>query len=180
MTLPNILTILRIILIPGFVAMYFTSLPGRFTYSVVILLISGITDVLDGYIARKYHLESKLGAVLDPLADKLMQFTVFICLYLSNMIPGWLVALLLIKELTMGVGTFVLLKKKIVVQANASGKIATCVFYITAFFIMLLQPQYLVSSILALIAVLSALYAMASYGVNFFKVMKNEKDQNTI
>lgn len=179
MSVPNIITVFRILLIPVFVTQLFS---GHYYAAFCLLLLSGLTDVLDGFIARKFNMVTKLGTVLDPLADKLVQFTVFICLYAADLIPLWLVLLLMIKELSMGVGTFVLLKHRVVVKANASGKIATVVFYLTAVVVFILRfkfPQMElcgVATTLACIAVISAFYAMGSYARIFFKVLKDGKE----
>ena len=75
MSVPNIITVFRILLIPVFVTQLFS---GHYYAAFCLLLLSGLTDVLDGFIARKFNMVTKLGTVLDPLADKLVQFTVFI------------------------------------------------------------------------------------------------------
>lgn len=179
MSIPNIITILRILLIPFFVTQLFS---GHYYVALCLLIISGITDVLDGYIARKFNMVTRLGMILDPAADKLMQFTVFLCLYMADLIPSYLVILLFVKEITMAVGTFVLLKKRVVVKANASGKIATVVFYATAIVVFVLRFKFPsmeltgVATALAFLAVVSAFYAMGSYARIFFKELSNGKE----
>ncbi len=179
MSIPNIITILRIVLIPFFVVQLFS---GHYYLAFIILLFSGITDIADGFIARRFNMITRLGTILDPAADKLMQFTVFLCLYMVDLIPSWLVLLLFVKEITMAIGTFVLLKKRVVVKANASGKIATVVFYATAIVVFVLRFKFPgmeltgVATALAFIAVISAFYAMLSYARIFFKVLSNGKE----
>lgn len=178
MTIPNIITIIRILLVPVFVTYLYSK---HIIAAFVILIISGISDVVDGYIARKYNMITKLGTILDPAADKLMQFTVFTCLAVYDLIPSWLVVLLFVKEIIMGIGMLVLLKKNIVIKANVNGKTATAIFYATAFTVFILrwfnyaQVQY-VATILACLAVISALYALVSYAKIFFKELSGRKE----
>ncbi len=182
MSLPNIITMIRILLVPVWAT---TFAYKHYKVTFVILCISALTDVLDGWVARKFNMVSRLGTILDPIADKLTQFTVFVCLFIASLIPRWLVALLFLKELTMAVGAFVLLKKNIVIKANLSGKFATVVFYCTAFVIFLLtffevfnrEDLTYWATLLSGIAVIAAFYAMFSYAKIFFKVMKQGKEE---
>ena len=81
MTIPNILSLFRIFLIPVFLIIYLTQdNQPYFIISALILLLSGITDVLDGYIARKFKMTSELGKVLDPFADKMTQIAILAAL----------------------------------------------------------------------------------------------------
>lgn len=178
MSIPNIITIARILLIPVVVSQLYLK---HYIWAFTLLALSAITDVLDGFIARKFNMVTKLGTILDPLADKLMQFTVFACLAIYKLIPGWLVTLLFLKEFTMGIGTAILLKKKLVIKANASGKSATVIFYTTAFVVFILKwMDYAqvgaVATTLCCIAVISAFYAMGSYAKIFFKLISQEKE----
>ena len=77
MNIPNLLSIFRLALIPVFAVVIFSPIPNSALWACLIFLLSGATDVLDGYIARKYNMITNVGKVLDPLADKLMQITVF-------------------------------------------------------------------------------------------------------
>ena len=108
MNIPNILTAIRFFLIPVFCIVYFSSINNQFMISIIIFLISGITDVLDGYIARKYDMVTKWGTLLDPLADKLMLLTVLFCLSRTHVIPIWIFILILAKEGLMILGGLLL------------------------------------------------------------------------
>ncbi|MBQ2966783.1 MAG: CDP-alcohol phosphatidyltransferase family protein [Clostridia bacterium] len=184
MTLPNIITIIRIILVPVWAT---TFAKGKYIVTFILLCISALSDVMDGWIARRFNMVSRLGTILDPIADKLTQFTVFVCLFIAKLIPPWLVALLFVKEVMMAVGTFILLRKDIVIKANISGKFATVVFYSTAFVIFLLtffnvfNKAELIfwATLLSGIAVVAAFYAMFSYARIFFKVLKEGKEEET-
>lgn len=129
MNIANILTAIRFVLIPTFVLAYFSNIENSFIISIYIFLISGVTDVLDGYIARKFNMITRLGTVLDPLADKLMTMTVLFCLSYDNIIPMWVFVILLLKELTMIAGGAALWKSHMVIPSKFYGKAATVLFY---------------------------------------------------
>ncbi|MCY6485308.1 CDP-diacylglycerol--glycerol-3-phosphate 3-phosphatidyltransferase [Clostridium aestuarii] len=135
MNIPNILTLFRLFLIPVFILSFFSQSPQSLLNSTFIFLLAGITDVLDGFIARKYNLITKWGIVLDPLADKLMLVTVLSCLVVKNYIPIWILVVISIKEFLMISAGISLYKKNIVIPANGYGKIATLVFYIAILYL---------------------------------------------
>ena len=85
--IPNILSLIRLLLVPVFVLLFFAE---KTFAAAAVFVISGITDVLDGFIARKFGFISNLGKVLDPLADKLTQMSAFVCLYIAKLIPLWM------------------------------------------------------------------------------------------
>ena len=101
MNIPNILTLLRIILVPIYLLVFFSNLKNRVLLAGLIFILAGISDVLDGYIARKYDLITKLGSVLDPFADKMMTFAVLISFTWAKLIPSWILIALGIKEMLM-------------------------------------------------------------------------------
>lgn len=83
-TLPNILTVIRMVLIPVFVSMLFYE---RFGWALGVFVLAGVTDGLDGLLARRFNQKSQLGTILDPIADKLLLVTAFIVLSLPSIIP---------------------------------------------------------------------------------------------
>jgi cardiolipin synthase len=105
MNLPNSLTILRILLIPFFVGFL---IYGYYGQALSTLIVAGITDILDGVIARLANQRTKLGAYLDPLADKLLLTSAFVTLALLNLIPVWTAIIVLGRDLTIVTGTFLL------------------------------------------------------------------------
>ncbi len=137
MNIPNILTVLRIILVPIYLWVFYTFRKNNIIYSVLILVLAGITDILDGYIARKYDIITKLGTILDPIADKLIIFAILISFTSKNMIPLWILFVIGIKEIVMilGGGYLYCFKNKKIIPANKFGKIATASFYIAIFFV---------------------------------------------
>ncbi len=178
MTIPNILTIFRIFLVPIFIGVSFSSYPYKYKIMFFILLISGITDVTDGVIARRFNMKSKLGALLDPVADKLIQISVFVCLSLENIIPLWLLVVTFTKEFLMFIGASILLKSKTVISADYSGKIATLVFYISSLIFIIFSPSEFIKNVLFFIIALSALYAFTNYSIIFYKTIVKENDRN--
>ncbi len=104
MNIPNSLTILRILLIPCYIGLL---LYGRFNQALIVLLLAGLTDALDGAIARIKNQHTRLGAVLDPLADKLLLTSGFITLSMIHVIPLWVTILVVSRDLILMLGTAV-------------------------------------------------------------------------
>lgn len=94
-TIPNLLTILRILLTPGFVMAY---VDHRFDLAWGLFAVAGLTDALDGFLARVLRQRSRLGAMLDPLADKCLLVTSYICLGLQGWLPEWLTVLVVSRD----------------------------------------------------------------------------------
>ncbi len=124
---PNILTIIRFILIPVILLFMFS---GNYLLAFIFFTISGITDILDGFIARKFNLISNFGKLMDPLADKLTQISMLAALFIQSIIPIWILAIVLLKELIMVIGASFLYGKSVVVYSRWYGKLATVLFYI--------------------------------------------------
>lgn len=95
-TIPNLITVSRIMLTPGFVMAF---VDRRFDLAWVLFAIAGFTDALDGTLARVLKQRSTFGAMLDPLADKILLVTSFICLAVQEWIPGWLATLVVSRDL---------------------------------------------------------------------------------
>ncbi len=106
MNLPNLLTLIRILLIPVFVIMIMDKLFG---WALVTFAIAGITDGMDGLIARVTHQRTELGAYLDPIADKLLLTAAFVTLAIIEIIPNWLAVIVITRDIIILLGFFVLL-----------------------------------------------------------------------
>ena len=129
-TIPNILSFLRLLMIPLFMWLYI----GKQNYigTAVVLLISGITDTLDGIIARHFHMVSDFGKALDPVADKLTQIAMLTCLVTRFPLVLLPLAILLIKEITDGIMSLIILRKSGEVHsADWHGKVTTSLLYLT-------------------------------------------------
>ena len=125
--IPNILTMSRFILIPFIV--YFINVEN-YLLAFIFLTISALTDILDGFIARKFNLVSNFGKLMDPLADKLTQISTLASLAIIHIIPIWILIIVLIKEFIMIVGASFLYGKDVVVYSRWYGKLATVLFYL--------------------------------------------------
>lgn len=125
--IPNILTIIRFLLIPIIIFSVFT---GNYILAFIFFTLSGITDIADGCIARKFNLISNFGKLMDPLADKLTQITILTSLVITNIIPMWILIIVLLKEFIMICGASFLYGKDVVVYSKWYGKLATVLFYI--------------------------------------------------
>lgn len=130
LTIPNLLTLIRIILIPVIVILYHNV---NYQAAAIVLLISALTDVADGFVARKFNMVSNLGKFLDPLADKLTQAAVVLALALTEHFDYvmYLLIFLVIKEIVMAVAAFLGVKFSGKVQgAEWHGKLAAFLLYI--------------------------------------------------
>ncbi len=130
--LPNLLTLLRLGLVPLYFLAFFSESPWSMQYALGILVLSGLTDLLDGYLARKYNWITPLGIVLDPLADKLMMLSVIISFILDGRI-SWLAAgLLIFRDAAMILtSAFFHFRQKQIVPATWWGKTTTVLYYMT-------------------------------------------------
>ena len=141
--MPNILTAARLLMVPTFLYAYAHPgylLPER-QLAFWIFGAAGLTDLLDGYIARKYDAISSFGKLFDPLADKMMTLAALFCLCRANMLHFGFLAAVLAKEGLMVLGSFFMLKHKVVVYSNFCGKLAT--FVLTIAVLMSFWPMVL-------------------------------------
>jgi len=127
--IPNMITLTRIILIPVYI-FYFSK--GNYTFAGIFFSISALTDFFDGFIARKFNLTSRLGKILDPLADKITIISILIILTVLDIIPGILSSIILIRELFILTGSILAyyLGVKNVVEPSKIGKLAIFLLYI--------------------------------------------------
>ncbi|MEN2994413.1 MAG: CDP-diacylglycerol--glycerol-3-phosphate 3-phosphatidyltransferase [Thermodesulfovibrio sp.] len=134
-TLPNILTSLRIFLVPFFIIAMNSK---DYSLALKIVIVAGLTDSLDGIIARKYGQVSKLGTFLDPLADKIFLLTIMITYYIHELIPRWFLVVILIRDITVVFGWLQLyLKKKKIIKPTVLGKISNASQVIIFIYILL-------------------------------------------
>lgn len=124
---PNILTIVRFLLIPLILYFIFTN---QYVAAFIMLTVSGLTDVLDGIIARKFDCITNFGKLVDPLADKATQIAILVALTFQGIIPLWMLVVVFVKEFAMIAGASFLYGKEIVVSSRWFGKLATVLFYV--------------------------------------------------
>lgn len=164
--IPNILTIVRFLLIPFILLNIFT---GNYILAFIFFTLSGITDIADGCIARKFNLISNFGKLMDPLADKLTQIATLASLTIVKIIPIWILAIVLLKEFIMIVGASFLYGKDVVVYSKWYGKLATVLFYVAIVFSLITKQFDLVgiwdhiTLSLYCLALLSTLFALIMY-----------------
>lgn len=140
MNLPNALTVLRILLVPLFLD---KALNGEMEFAAIVYIAAAITDGLDGFIARFWHLQTRLGSFLDPLADKLLITTSYVTLTILGLVPLWLTIAVLTKDMIVALGSLVvyLMQGTLTVRPRPIGKITT-------FFQFLYVPLVLVTLVL--------------------------------
>jgi len=174
MNIPNILTIFRILLIPVYLYFFYSNYTNNILFAGLVFILAGISDVLDGYIARKYDMSTKLGVMLDPIADKLMMFTILISFTTKGIIPFWILIALGVKEIMMVLGGAILylFKGKQVMPSNKYGKIATLSFYAATLSIVFKLPE-IFSTSLFFLTVLLNLIAFFNYLLIFMKLRDN-------
>ena len=176
MNIPNILTVIRFLIIPVFGYYLYSE---QYYYAVFLFTLGGITDILDGYIARKYNLITSFGKFADPLADKLMQITALVLLTMQGLVPMVFLIIVVAKELFMVMGSITLYRKeKLVVSASWYGKLATVVFYFVIVMAILLKKFNVPNSTVYIdaasgIAVIFALYAFLMYSLQYRKIRKD-------
>lgn len=170
---PNVLTMIRLALVPVFAAVL---MAGHPIWALIIFCIASFTDALDGFIARKFHLITSFGKLMDPLADKLLVVTALICQGIRGVLPWAAIGIVIAKELYMISGSAYMLKSGIVVSANYLGKVSTVCFMgalILSFFHNELAATTLpFDQILVWVAVVLSLCAMICYSVSAKKALK--------
>ena len=182
-SIPNILCYFRILLIPVFMISYINAKePRDFYFSAFIVLLSGLSDFADGFIARHFHMVTELGKAVDPIADKLSQAAIVISLMIRIEPMRWLFLLFAIKELFMGISSLVLLKKHNVKMDGAKwfGKVSTFVFY-TVMFLIIVFPTMPVNirDILILISGIFLLLAFLLYAKVFLLMFQHTQEDQS-
>ena len=178
---PNILTIIRFILIP-FIVYYITK--EQYILSFIFLTISGLTDILDGFIARKFNFITNFGKLVDPLADKLTQIAILATLVILKIIPSWILFIVILKEAIMIAGASFLYGKELVVSSKWFGKLATVLFYIaivcsfgikywnTSIYNPLYSSSFLLPQFdiyIYYLALISTIFSLIMYFITFYK-----------
>jgi cardiolipin synthase len=168
--IPNAITIIRLFLVPLFIYVFFSGDPYSHVYALVIYLIAGITDLLDGYLARKYKVVSVVGTVLDPLADKLMLLTALWCLAAIDAIPfAFFVIMIVIEGFQILSGIYLYTRpQKAVIPANKFGKSATVLFAL-AVSMMVLLPDSPLTLVVVLLALVAKIVSFTSYMILYLR-----------
>lgn len=176
---PNILTLFRLLLIPVYIIVFCSEGTAK-TAAACIFVFASATDVLDGYIARKFNASSKVGQVLDPLADKLMQITVLISLVCIEVVPLWFVIYLAAMQGLMILAGAFLWKNKIYIKSNVFGKANTVILFIAMLVLLIYPINNVLKYIMLSIIVVFSLFTSATYGYLYFIRHKKYKNYNII
>lgn len=175
---PNSLSLLRIVLVPAFVVLY---LCGRDYWAFAVLLLSALSDTLDGFIARRFDQITDCGKLLDPIADKLTQVAVIVCLTVRHpqLLP--LTVICFAKESCQAIGSTMLLRRGVAVHGSRwFGKLATVIFYVCMAAIVVLDkvqdaaPDWLIRTAVGVGGV-AMIGAFIGYSRMFMQLSREEK-----
>lgn len=173
MNLPNALSLFRLFLVPVYLCVFFSGIPYAYTIAVAVFVIAGITDVIDGRLARKYDQVTILGRILDPLADKLMVMSALVSMSMVGMIPASVSILYIAKESLQVIGGAILYKFiKDMPPSNLWGKAATLLFYVAIISTILFHIQAKYSALLFACAFACVFAALSSYLFKGVKLLK--------
>ena len=162
-TIPNLLSLFRLVLIPVYVVIYLNADSDLDYYlSAAILAVSCVTDLIDGKIARYFNMISNTGKILDPLADKATQFTLIVCLTIRYPVLLALICLFVIKEGFQVVAGLMILKRgEILAGALLSGKICTTVLFISLI-ILVMIPRISLTAV-NIITIVDCVFMLISF-----------------
>lgn len=181
-TIPNILTYIRILLVPVFVVVYlkYQTWPGNLR-AIVVVAASAVTDVVDGVIARRTGQITDLGKIIDPIADKAMEFAMMFCIVSRYPLVSVLIIIFAIKELvSLGFSSFLLAHGKNIGGAKWCGKLCTVILYAAMIaFIILPKIKHPIDQIMvavtAAVMLLAFIVYMNAY-INLLREYRSEKN----
>lgn len=164
LTIPNLLSLFRLALIPVYVVIYLNATAfAEYAIAAAILAVSCLTDLIDGKIARRFHMISTVGKFLDPLADKCTQFTLLVCLAIRHRILWSLAGIMLIKESFQLIAGIIQFRRgKMLTGALLTGKICTAVLFLSLILMVLLPG--LKQPFIFLITLVDAAVMLLSFG----------------
>lgn len=179
LTIPNLLSLFRIVLIPFIVWAYFGLANPYIALGLIVL--SALTDIVDGFIARKFNMVSDFGKILDPIADKLTQGTVIICLTLKYKLMRVLITLFIVKEIIMGLmGAITLKKYGKVNSAKWYGKVNTVILYAVMMILVLFPNINLgVANALIYVCMVALVMSLLLYIRFYVKIWKGNVKNET-
>ncbi|MDR1467113.1 MAG: CDP-alcohol phosphatidyltransferase family protein [Oscillospiraceae bacterium] len=181
LNVPNVVSLFRIFLIIPCVKFF---LDENYVGVAIVLVLSGISDLLDGMLARKFSQITDLGRVLDPVADKLTLLAAIVCIGLKFNEIFVFVVILLIKDITMiAAGIFLIRRNILPLPARWYGKISTIFFYISSIVIIIMKAflgiySPIVPVLLFSITTLMMIFALFKYFILFFAMINNANDEH--
>jgi cardiolipin synthase len=130
MNIPNLLTLLRIILVPVIVILL---IQGSFLKALIVFIVAGLSDALDGFLARILHQQSVLGAYLDPIADKALLASSFVTLSILHILPGWLTVIVISRDfiILLGISVLSIMSVSVEIRPVFVSKVTTALQLIT-------------------------------------------------
>ncbi len=139
MTVPNFITSIRIILTP-LVIIYLIN--DEYFIALVLFVLAGLSDAADGLIARLFNQKSKLGAFLDPLADKILLVATFVVLSAKDFIPSWLTVIVISRDILLMLGVLILFlnNEDFTIRPSILSKVTTCLQLATVFLVLSISP----------------------------------------
>lgn len=175
--IPNIITSFRLFLVPAFVLLVLNDklILAGFTF-----FIASISDLLDGYLARKWKVVSNFGKLFDPLADKAIQISAIILLFILGKMHFAFIIILVIKESLMILGSFLLYRKKVVVYAIWYGKAAAFLLNASIFWCYVLNFKNVLVNTLIGISMGAELIALLLYTIRYFKLKKDVNSESIV
>lgn len=175
LTIPNMLSFFRLCLIP--VIMWLYCVEENYLWAGIILIVSGITDTVDGFVARHFHMTSDLGKVLDPVADKLTQAAMLFCLLTRFPLMILPLGIMVLKEFFMGVtGLMVIQKTGKVLGADWHGKVTTWLLYaMMILHVFWYNIPAALSRILIAACVVMMLISLVLYGRHNLKALREDR-----
>lgn len=175
LTIPNMLSFFRLCLIP--VIMWLYCVEDNYLWAGIILIVSGITDTVDGFVARHFHMTSNLGKVLDPVADKLTQAAMLFCLLTRFPLMIVPLGIMVLKEFFMGVtGLMVIQKTGKVFGADWHGKVTTWLLYaMMILHVFWYNIPAALSRVLIAACVVMMLISLVLYGRHNLKALREDR-----
>ena len=137
--LPNALTVVRLALIPVFVALVLAAENGHTVAGAILFGAAGVTDQVDGWLARRWHVESAFGKIADPLADRLMIDAAVLLLWWADRLP-WVALAIPLRDVALIAGYRLVMRRGYDFQVNLAGKAATWLLYAALAFILVTEP----------------------------------------
>lgn len=174
---PNILTSIRILLVPILVVVLLTKFEGREFVGLGLFLVAALTDFLDGFIARRWGLVTRLGKLLDPAADKILTSAAFISLVELGRAPAWIVVTIVAREFAISTLRSIAAGEHLVISASWSGKLkTTCQVVAISLLIFYeqLNPTFRSLADMSLnVALIVSVYSGIEYGVRYARIVFN-------
>lgn len=171
---PNTITVIRMVFVPIVMALLAEGTPGYCLLAMVLFVVAAISDLVDGYLARKHHLESIIGAFLDPLADKLLVIGVMIMLIPLGRLPAWMVSLFVLRDITITALRGIAASEGMIIAASRWGKYKTTYENVALSFLIFHYPLmgvriHEIGLMLIYVGLVLALGSGLHYLVQFFR-----------